>query len=156
VAESDPPRHPLDMAEVPREKAYEWMLARCAELEASRQAREDGLIATITQISSGALLLIPTILLSKDSKMPSFDANKLFYFGVSGFVLSLVAALLEQYLSGKAYAKQVEVTQAYYLKQSVAREDSESLGRLRLARRVAYISFFLSVICVASGIMVMR
>ena len=37
-------------------KRYEWMLCECAAANAQRQAREDRLVGTITQISSAALL----------------------------------------------------------------------------------------------------
>lgn len=147
VEQAETPSHPLHS--VDPDKCYEWMLAQCAALNASREARQDGLIATITQISSAAILAIPGLVFASGAATPTLSDSPLLYAGVILFIAALLAALAEQHLSVVAFSKQVEITQSYYLKESAQTQDEKSLGRLKMARTFAYV-FFVSGILLAS------
>jgi hypothetical protein len=128
---------------------YERMLAQCADVNATRQAREDGLIATITQISSAALLAVPGFLLSGSNQL---KWPWMLEFGLVSFGVALMSAMAEQHLSAKAHAKHIQVVQKYYLLESRDREDKRSRIQVRCARRSAYLSFVLSVVLTSFGL----
>jgi hypothetical protein len=151
---SEPPRHPI--AHIDPLKCYEWMLAECAAANAQRQAREDGLVATVTQISSAALLAVPGVIFASDVTLPTFGNNPCLYLGLAAFGLSLVAAMSEQYLSGLAYAKHIEIVQAYYLQQSEVSEDKRSRKRVRIARWACYWLFGIALLLTAVGLLSLR
>jgi hypothetical protein len=83
----EPSQHPL--AHVDSGKCYEWMLAQCAALEAQRQAREDGLVGTATQISSAALLAVPGVIFASSVHMPPFSSDPFLYVGLTFFGLGI-------------------------------------------------------------------
>jgi len=151
---SEPPRHPL--ANVDPDKCYEWMLSQCAAAESQRQAREDGLVGTVTQISSAALLAVPGVIFASSAQLPQFLRDPLLYLGLVAFGFALVAAMAEQYLSGMAYSKHVEVVQAYYLKESDTIEDEQSRRRVRSARYACFASFAVALIFTALGLLNLR
>src|SRR4051794_31063531 len=97
---------PHPMAHVDPDRCYEWMRADCAALKASRQSREDAVVATITQVSSAALLGIPGLLFGAKTPLPALAKAPLLYSGILLFLLTVFAALLEQYLSSVAYRRQ--------------------------------------------------
>lgn len=134
------------LAHVDPDRCYEWLRSDCAALTLARQSREDGLIGTITQISSTALLGIPGLLLASDSRLPAIRENPLLFAGVGLFAAALLCAMLEQYLSGKAYARQVKVTSDFYLMLSETREDTSYVEWLRLCRKCAYITFVVALV----------
>ncbi|HEY0626733.1 MAG TPA: hypothetical protein VGD10_08360 [Allosphingosinicella sp.] len=150
MAESDP-QHPI--AHIDKLKCYEWMLAECASLNSHRQAREDSLIATITQISSAAVLAIPGLFFAADVRLPQFTDSPFLYIGVVGFLLALAASMAEQHYSAVAHAKQIEIVQAYYTRQSAEIEDQPSRQRVRYARRAAYALFTLSLLTSSLGLL---
>jgi len=125
------------------------MRAECATIDLARQGREDGLISTITQISSAALLAIPGFLFSL-TDLPSFNRAPLVYIGIGTFLVSLLSAMLEQYLSGIAYRKQREIAINYYLLKDTKVLDGCFVKIVNLARNVSYISFIIAVV-VTSG-----
>lgn len=137
MAESDPP-HAL--AHLTGRECYDLLIAERAALVAARQGREDGLVGTITQISAAALLLIPGVLTSA-TKLPSLREGPILYLGMVGFLVALCAALAEQWLSGTAYRRQQEVTEAYYLKQSEKTYDERSSTLVRRAQATS-LTFF--------------
>jgi hypothetical protein len=147
MVESDPP-HPL--AHIESLKCYEWMLAECAALNANRQARQDGLIATIIQISSAAILAIPGLLFASSAQMPTFRNGPFLYVGIISFGLALVGAMAEQHFSAIAYDRQIEVVQAYYTKRSANMEHTSSRLHVKRARGAAY--FFFAVALLTSSI----
>jgi hypothetical protein len=151
---SEPPRHPL--ADIDPDKCYEWMLSQCAAAESQRQAREDGLVGTVIQISSAALLAVPGVIFAASAQLPQFHRDPLLYLGLIAFGFSLVAAMVEQYLSGLAYAKHVEIVQAYYLQESDTTEDKLSRRRARSARHTCYACFGVALIFTALGLLNLR
>lgn len=145
------PEHPL--AHVNSGKCYEWMLAQCAALEAQRQGREDGLVGTVTQISSAALLAVPGVIFASGVHLPRFATDAFLYLGLLFFVAALVAAMAEQYFSGLACSKQIEVVRAYYLKQSTKTVDKTSVLRVRRARYISFACFGVALIITALGLL---
>jgi hypothetical protein len=131
--------HPL--SHVDSLRAYEWMLAECAALNANRQARQDSIISTVTQISSAALLAIPGLFFAKDSRFPEFRHDPFLYVGLLLFLGALAAAMAEQHFSAVAHEKQIEICQAYYTKQSSTKEDVQSRRHVQWVRRGAYFLF---------------
>ena len=151
MSESELPRHPID--HVDPLKCYEWMLAECASANAQRQAREDGLVGTVTQISSAAILAVPGFALATDTAIPSFSKAPLLYLGMIGFGFALLTAMAEQHFSSIAYAKHIEVVEAYYTKRSDITEDLTSRARVRMARWLAYSFFAMALLVTAIGLL---
>jgi hypothetical protein len=151
---SEPPKHPL--AHVDPDKCYEWMLSECAAANAQRQAREDGLVATVTQISSAALLAVPGVIFASQVHLPSFETNPLLYLCLLAFTFALMAAMAEQYFSGLAYEKHIEVVQTYYLRDSEETEDKPSRLRVRAARYACFASFGVALMLTALGLLNIR
>jgi len=149
-----PPDHPL--AHVDSGKCYEWMLAQCAALEAQRQAREDSLVATVTQVSSAALLAVPGVIFASGVHLPRFSTDPLLYGGLIFFGTALVAAMVEQYLSGVACSKQIAIVRAYYLKDSPRTEDKMSLQRVRRCRYLSFACFGVALIVTALGLLSLK
>ena len=145
-----PPQHPV--SHVDPDKRYGWMKAECAALDAARQAREDGLIGTITQLSSAALLVIPGLLLGSDEGVPNAGDAPLLMAGILLFLVALILAMLEQYLSGHAYRRQREIVQDYYLLESEKSHDDRFDRWVRLARNSACVTFALAVLLAAAGL----
>lgn len=146
--------HPL--AHIDPDKCYEWMRADCAASHLARQAREDGLIATVTQISSAALLGIPGLLFGSDESLPQVNQQPWLYIGISLFLITLLLALVEQYLSGKAYNRQVEIAQQYYLRQSDRTSDSAFVAWVRKCRNTALVTFGAAVIISTTALMTLE
>lgn len=149
--EEGSPEHPL--AHIEPLKRYEWMLSERASLEACRQARQDGLVATIIQISSAALLAIPGLFLAKDSVLPAASDSPLIYIGIGLFGLALIASMLEQHLSVVANEKHIEIVQNYYIGNSSEVEDSATRSRVAWARKTAYSAFVLAMASSSAGLM---
>ena len=129
------------------------MLAECASANAQRQARQDGLVATIIQISSAALLAVPGLLLASDAKIPSFVENPSLHGGLWAFGAAFITAMGEQYFSGVAYEKHVSVLHKYYTCQSDKTEDKQSRRRVRIARRCCYVLFTTAMILSTIGLL---
>lgn len=146
--------HPL--SHVDPDKCYEWMRSDCAAQEAARQSREDGLISTITQVSSTALLAIPGLLFGSSQPFPKLQDSPFLYIGVGGFLATLVVAMLEQFLSGKAYQRQTDIARRYYLMQSVRTHDSEFVAWVRRCRNSACVLFGLSVFVSAMALIMLE
>jgi hypothetical protein len=125
------------------------MLEQCANLNATRQARQDGLIGTITQISSAALLAVPGFMLSSRNTHVWNWEMKLVLIAL---VVSLLSAMGEQHLSVKAHAKHVEIVQKYYLLESADREDKKSRAQVKLSRQFAYASFLVAIVLTSAGL----
>jgi hypothetical protein len=128
------------------------MLAECARLHDARQAREDGLIQTVIQISSAALLAVPSLLLGTVAGVPGFNQAHLLYGGGALFMLALSAAMLEQHLSSLAFRGQIRIVQDYYLKVSEKAEDVGAIRRLRISRYAAYGLFAAAVLATTFGL----
>lgn len=154
MAESDPQRHPID--HIDGLKAYEWMLAQCAAADAQRQAREDGLVGAITQISSGAILAVPGLMFASGNAIPNVRNAPSLYLGLVGFGVALLAAMAEQHLSSVAHAKHVDVLHAYYTKQSAETEDKPSGNRARCARHTSYVTFAIALFLTMVGLLTLR
>lgn len=146
--------HPL--SHVDKDRCYEWMRAECAALESARQSREDGIIGTITQISSTALLAIPGLLFGSDQSFPSLYDAPLLYFGIAAFLVTLCLAMLEQFLSAKAYRRQTQIVSEYYLMQSDRTSDSAFVMWVRRCRNGACIMFGLAVVISAAALMMLE
>jgi len=78
--------------------------------------------------------------------MPSVRDAPLIYAGILLFLLALASSMLEQHFSGKAYQRQVEITQAYYAKESTETHDAAVVKRVRAIRMSAYVSFALAIL----------
>jgi len=150
LAKSRSGSHPI--SHVDPDKCYEWMRSECAALDLARQGREDGLIATVTQISSAALLAIPGLLLGSERAFPRMAEAPLLFAGLLLFVIALGLAMLEQFLSGKAYRKQVTIVQKYYLQESEERYDTSFVAWVRRTRNGACLSFAFAVLVSATGL----
>jgi|GEM_PF-6523148 len=131
--------HPL--SHVDPDLCYQWMREDCASHDIARQTREDGLITTITQISSGALLAIPGLVFTSDSAVPTLRDEPLLYGGIGLFLCSLTLAMAEQMLSGKAYRRQKDIAQKYYMMESDRSSDSSFVVWLRRTRVATYFVF---------------
>ena len=88
--------------------------------------------------------------------MPRVVQAPLIYLGVAAFVAALVLAMLEQHVSGKAYQRQVEITQAYYTRQSTDTHDPAAIRRVRILRKSSYIFFGLAILLSTVGMMLLR
>jgi hypothetical protein len=128
------------------------MLRESASLHLARQQREDALVSTVTTISSAALVAIPGLFLTKGISFPNLISGGVLYFGFLCFGLSLFLAFLEQFLSAKAYQKQIEITQAYYRLESEEQEDKVAVKRLSFIRNLCLIVFFVAIIFTAIGL----
>ncbi|NNC73788.1 MAG: hypothetical protein HKN78_13065 [Sphingomonadaceae bacterium] len=145
-----PTPHPLE--EIDDDRCYQWYLDQSATLSAGRAARQDGLIATITQISSAAVLAVPGFVVASESGLPSFWANEILYFGITGFGGALLAAMAEQHYSAKAHQKQIEILEKFYFKESSETEDIASRNKVKWARRTSYLLFLLALTLTAVGL----
>ena len=154
LAKSRKGAHPL--SHVDPDKCYEWMRSDCASYDAARQAREDGLISTITQISSAALLAIPGLIFGANQDFPEFDAAPLLYAGIFTFLTSLILSMVEQYLSAKAYRRQTKIAQDYYLLQSDKRSDEKFVAWVRRCRNSACITFGVAVAISTAALMMLE
>ncbi|MEA1014179.1 hypothetical protein [Sphingosinicella sp. LY1275] len=132
------------------------MISQCAALEAARQAREDGLVSAVTQVSAAALLAIPGLFFSADSKMPPLVESPLIYLGIISFLAALLLAMLEQHFSAKAYQRQQEITEAYYTQQSTETHDPNALARVQRMRKGSYIFFALAVLLSTAALILLR
>jgi ABC-type Fe3+-siderophore transport system permease subunit len=132
------------------------MRADCAAYDLARQSREDNLIATITQISSAALLGIPGIFFGKDQQFPVIKDDPLLYLGIFIFLATLIMAMVEQYLSAKAYRKQSEIAQKYYLLKSPETVDKKLIRRVRFCRNLAVFLFGVAVAVSTTALMMLE
>lgn len=137
-------KHPI--AHVDPDKCYEWMRSECAALDVARQAREDGLIGTITQISSTALLAIPGLIFGSDQSFPEFLTAKMLYFGIAAFLITLLLSMVEQYLSAKAYRLQTQIVREYYALTSETTRNEAFVKWVRWCRNAACVMFAASVV----------
>ena len=128
------------------------MRQECAALELGRQTREDAFVSTVLSISSGALLAIPGLLLAKDFVLPPFREGFCLYGGLLAFGVALALALLEQIISGDAYAKQIDVSQKYYRMESRERSHTQSLKRVALLQKACVGSFAVALMLSTIGI----
>lgn len=145
-------RGPHPLAHVDPDRSYEWMRADCSAHDLARQAREDGLIASIIQISSAALLAIPGLIFGSDSPFPSFFEAPILYVGIIAFLVTLFAAMVEQVMSGKGYERQKLIAYSYYTGESHKRDDAEFVRCLRWVRRIVYTLFGLAIVLSMLGL----
>lgn len=143
--------HPL--GHVDSLKCYEWMLAECAALNASRQAREDQIVSSIIQISSAAILAVPGIIFATDIKIPSFLESPFLYIGLISFITAMISALAEQHYSAIAHDRHIEIVYKYYTKVSDITEDAVSRQNVKTARKFAYASFIVALITTSAAIL---
>jgi hypothetical protein len=132
------------------------MRAECAAYDTARQAREDGIITTITQISSAALLAIPGLLFGTDKDFPTFSQNPSLYLGIGLFLISLVISMFEQFLSAKAYRHQAKIAQAYYTMDSEIRDDSKLIPWVRRSRNIACVVFAVAIMITARSLITLE
>lgn len=137
-------QHPI--AHIALDKRYEWMRTDCSELHSAREAREDGLVRTITQISSAALLAIPSLIYSTKNEFPSLIEVPILYISFGLLILALTSSMLEQYLSGIAYRRQIEIVQSYYLLYSEECDDPDFVRWVRITRNAACIVFGMAIV----------
>lgn len=150
MAEGDPPAHPL--AHVTPEKCHELLMAERNLLVTAKADRENELVRTIIQVSSAGLLLIPTVVASKEIQIPRFDDAKIFYLGLISLAVSLVMAIIEQHLSSRAYARQIEIVFDYYTKKSDNDHDSKSVNAVRWTRTIALALLSIGIVLSAIGL----
>lgn len=124
----------------------------CAALASAQQSREDGLVQTITQISSAAILAIPGVLLSSDIEVPTFREGWLLYLGTIMFLLALTASMLEQYFSAQSYRKHEEIAKSYYFLDTNKDCDKYSIARVDATRIIACVLFGVALLLSATGI----
>lgn len=124
----------------------------CAALVSARQSREDGIVQTIIQISSGALLAIPGFLLTSDLSTPSLIDGWSLYFGITLFVCALIIAMLEQHFSAKAYKIHEKVVQNFYLLKSTDNFDEKSVKLVYRLRIISCIIFSSAVLISMFGL----
>ncbi|WAC22431.1 hypothetical protein [Blastomonas sp. SL216] len=147
---SEPEPHPC--AHIDLEQRHEWMRQDCATLASARQSREDGLVQTITQISSTAVLAIPSILVGFEVQIIEIHQKFLLGAGAIGFILALSLSMLEQSFSASAYRIQEEITKRFYLLESDIDSDTRSVNLVNNTRSLACISFALAVLLSSAGV----
>lgn len=150
MAEADPPKHPA--AHVPVDKRHQLLISERNLLVTARAERQNELVKTITQLSSGAILLIPTVLLTKDVSVPRFGDAKAFYVGLALLAGSLVLSVLEQHLSAWAYSEQEKVVIDYYLLKSERDHAVEAAAWVRWSRTGAFIAFVAGLCLAGAGL----
>jgi hypothetical protein len=122
--------HPLDGAD--EDKCYDVLLTERNSLLTAKRASEDDAIKGIIKFSSAALLLVPGAIVAW--KIPiSGTAIYMLGTGFVLFVLSVIMAFAEQFLSSVAYDKQLNVVTEYYSKRSHEVSHPLSAKRVRLA-----------------------
>lgn len=146
--------HPL--AHVDQDRRHDWMREDCAAYNTARQAREDAIITTITQISSAALLAIPGILFGANKDFPTFHQKPSLYLGIVLFFISLVFSMIEQYISAKACRHQVKIAEAFYTMESEVRDDSKLIPWVRRSRNIACIVFGVAIVITASSLITLE
>jgi hypothetical protein len=124
----------------------------CATLASARQSREDGLVQTITQISSTAVLAIPSILVGFEVQIIEIHQKFLLGAGAIGFIMALSLSMLEQSFSASAYRIQEEITKRYYLLESDVDRDTRSVKLVDKTRSLACISFATAVLLSFAGV----
>ncbi|QZH75928.1 MAG: hypothetical protein JY451_04945 [Erythrobacter sp.] len=124
----------------------------CSQYETAREAREDSLISTVIQITSASLLGVPGLIFGVEGKFPDFSEAYLLYIGLICFLLTLIAAMGEQYLSGIAYKRRAKIAQEYYLKKSVKTSDPKFSKWLVRCQNAAYLLFIISLSTTAVAI----
>ncbi len=148
MAESDPP-HPLKGADL--DKCYDVMMAERTALITAKRETEDELIRTLIKLSSASLLLIPGLLFAKDATIASM-MNEWLRVGAMLFVFSLLTAMLEQFLSSKAYDRQIKISVDYYQQKSTVTSDEKFSNWLRLSQTFAFAFFAAGVFSSGMGI----
>ena len=146
--------HPLQ--HITALQCHEWMLRDCAALELARQQREDGVITTVTNISSGALLAIPGLLFSKGLELPPFFDNQALYIGFTCFGIALASAITEQIMSRAAYKRQADISKAYHRLESTIQSDIKSVGRVEFTRNSSILFFAAALLLSAYGLTQLR
>jgi hypothetical protein len=136
---NDKSKHPFE--HVDPAQLYEWMRQDCAAIVSARQSREDGIVQTIIQISSAALIAIPGFLLTSDLSTPSLIDGWSLYFGIILFVCALITSMLEQHFSAKAYKIHEKVIQNFYLLKNTNNSDKKPVQLVHRLRIISCIFF---------------
>jgi preprotein translocase subunit Sss1 len=152
MAESDPP-HPLDGTDPDR--CYDVMMAERTALITAKRETEDELVRTIIKLSSASLLLLPGLLLTAGGHASSV-INGWLTAGAIAFALSLLAAMLEQFLSSKAYDRQIRISIDFYQRKSTLTSDRTFSGYVRAAQVTAFALFVIGIIGSAIGLSTAR
>lgn len=152
MAESDPP-HPLDGTD--RDQCYDVMMAERTALITAKRETEDELVRTIIKLSSASLLLLPGLLLTAGGQASSV-INGWLTGGAIAFALSLLAAMLEQFLSSKAYDRQIRISMDFYQRKSTVTSDKKFSGYVRASQATAFALFVFGIIGSAIGLSAAR
>ena len=142
--------HPLSKIDPAR--CHAWMREDCAQYDTAREAREDNLIGVIIQITSAALLAIPSLIFGLSKKFPDFSEAPFIHTGLAGLFLSLLLAMGEQLLSAHAYKRRRKIAIKYYQKKSDVVSDPVFAACTRWCRYSAYALFVLSLAVSAAAI----
>jgi hypothetical protein len=127
------------------------MMAERTALITAKRETEDELVRTLIKLSSASLLLIPGLLFAKEGNT-EFIVNGWLELGAIAFVLCLLCAMLEQFLSSKAYDRQIKISMDFYQKRSEKTSDEVFSACVRWTQSIAFLLFAIGIVTSAIGI----
>jgi hypothetical protein len=127
------------------------MMAERTALITAKRETEDELVRTIIKLSSASLLLLPSLLfLQKDNII--IYLNIWLIIGAISFTACLLCAMLEQFLSSKAYDRQIRISMSYYRRLSTITSDEIFSACVRWTQTIAFGLFAFGIIASAIGV----
>jgi hypothetical protein len=127
------------------------MMQERSKLISVKQETEDELVRTIIKLASGGALLIPGIITASSTRIPQGPAFVCIAVGSCFFIIALLAALAEQYLSSIAYDRQIETIVSYYQRQSALVSHEDSANKVRRTQQIAFALFITAVFVSSVG-----
>lgn len=148
--ESKSPAHPLDGKE--EWECYDQHISERNRLIEGKRSAEEQFVKTVIQLSSAIALLVPGFLTasSEGPRVPSCSlvAGLVFIF------LSLTFGLIEQYISSVAYSRQIEKTDAYYLRKISDVSPPAFSKIVSTCLLLCFICFLMGILLLTSSLMI--
>ncbi len=113
-----------------------------------KKESEDGFVNTIVQLSSAALLLVPSLI---GTNLDSFGnaSTYLLIVGLGFLAISLISSISEQFLSSIAYGQQIKKTDQYYTKKINDRGKPRISFWVEVTLLISFVSFIIGVLCIS-------
>ncbi|WP_222926977.1 hypothetical protein [Sphingomonas gilva] len=123
------------------------MAERTALITAGRES-EDNLIKTIIQLASALVALMAGFITQKQLDF-SIQGFLIFSVSISFFVISIIAALTEQFFSAQAYRQQLKLLEDYYGKVTDSFSEPAANKWVRKAKVTAFACFLIAILTLA-------
>lgn len=143
MRESPAKLHPLDGCD-PTE-CYQTMMSERTTLITARREAEDNLVKTIIQLAAALLALLAGFI-SQSSKALGMPTLVLFGIALAALIASIVAGLMEQRFSSKAYLDQQKLVEDYFQKNISEFSEPNANKNVRRAQAAAFVFFVVALI----------